>query len=43
MAEVLHVSPRTIDFHRYRIMKALALSTTAELVQYAIKRGIASA
>ncbi len=43
MAEVLHVSPRTIDFHRYRIMKALALSTTAELVQYAIKHGIASA
>jgi DNA-binding NarL/FixJ family response regulator len=43
MAEVLHVSPRTIDFHRYRIMKALALSTTAELVQYAVMHGIASA
>jgi DNA-binding NarL/FixJ family response regulator len=42
MAEILHVSPRTIEFHKYRIMKALGLGTTAELVQYAIKRGIAS-
>jgi len=43
MAEILHVSPRTVEFHKYRIMKALALRTTAELVHYAIKRGIASA
>lgn len=43
MAEILHVTTRTIEFHKYRIMKALALRTTAELVQYALKRGIASA
>jgi len=40
MAEVLHLSPRTIEFHKYRIMKELALRTTAELVQYAMKSGI---
>ena len=43
MAEILHVSPRTIEFHRRSIMKMLALHTTAELVQYAIKHGIVSA
>jgi DNA-binding NarL/FixJ family response regulator len=43
MAEILHVTTRTIEFHKYRIMKALALRSTADLVQYALKRGIASA
>jgi DNA-binding NarL/FixJ family response regulator len=42
IAETLHVSLRTVEFHKYRIRKALALRTTAELVQYAIKHGIAS-
>ncbi len=40
MAEILHISPRTIEFHKYRILKALSLRTTAELVQYAIKSRI---
>jgi DNA-binding NarL/FixJ family response regulator len=43
VAEILHVSSRTVEFHKYRIMKGLALRTTAELIQYAIKHGIASA
>jgi DNA-binding NarL/FixJ family response regulator len=43
MADILHVSPRTIEFHKYRIMEALAVRTTAELVHYAVKRGIVSA
>ena len=42
MAAILHLSPRTVEFHKYRLMKALGLSTTANLVQYAIKRGIVS-
>ena len=37
IAEILHVSPRTVEFHRYRIMETLGLHSTAELVQYAIK------
>jgi DNA-binding NarL/FixJ family response regulator len=37
MADSLRISPRTVEFHRYRVMKSLALHTTAELVQYAIR------
>lgn len=43
IAELLELSPRTIEFHKYSIMKALGLRSTAELVCHAIKRGIASA
>ena len=41
MAAILSVSLRTIEFHKYRILKALGLRTIADLVQYAIKHGIA--
>lgn len=40
IAEVLDVSPRTVEFHRYRAMKSLGLHTIAELVQYAIKHNL---
>ena len=39
MAKILHLSPRTVEFHKYRIMKALTLRTTLELAEYAMKRG----
>ncbi len=39
-ARVLDVTPRTIAFHKYRIMENLGLKTSAELVQYAVKHGI---
>ena len=42
IAEILHVSPRTVEFHRYRIMETLGLHSTAELVQYAIKHRLIS-
>jgi DNA-binding NarL/FixJ family response regulator len=42
VAAVLHISTRTAEFHRARIMQALGLQTTAELVQYAIRTGIIS-
>ena len=42
VADILHVSPRTVEFHKYRMMEALGLRTTAELVQYAVKHGIIS-
>lgn len=37
IADILKISPRTVEFHRYRAMEALGLHTIAELVQYAIK------
>ena len=40
IAEILKVSPRTVEFHKYRIMETLGLHTTAELTQYAVRHGI---
>lgn len=42
IASVLHISSRTVEFHKYRIMEDLQLHSNAELVQYAIKHGIAA-
>ena len=43
IATILNISPRTVEFHKYRIMEVLGLRTTAELTQYALKHGIVSA
>jgi len=40
VASILCISPRTVEFHKYRIMDELGMSTSAELVQYSIKHGI---
>lgn len=40
IGSVLNISPRTVEFHKYRMMKDLDLHTHAELIQYAIKHGI---
>ena len=40
IAAILSVSPRTVAFHKYRMMDELRLRTTAELIQYAIKHGV---
>jgi DNA-binding NarL/FixJ family response regulator len=40
IATVLNVTPRTIAFHKYRIMQQLNLKTTAELIHFAIKSRI---
>jgi DNA-binding NarL/FixJ family response regulator len=37
VATVLGISPRTVEFHKYRMMERLGVKTNAELVQYAIK------
>jgi DNA-binding CsgD family transcriptional regulator len=42
IASILRISPRTVEFHKYRIMGDLGLRTNAELVQFAIKHGVAS-
>lgn len=36
----LHVSPRTIEFHKYRIMDELGLRSGAELARFAARHGI---
>ncbi len=40
IAARLHVSPRTVEFHKYRVMDELGLRTTAELSRYAARHGI---
>ncbi len=40
IAQRLHLSPRTIETHRAHIHKKLALKTRAELVHYALRRGL---
>ena len=40
IAAVLSVSPRTVEFHKYRIMEATGVRTIAELTRYAVTHGI---
>jgi DNA-binding NarL/FixJ family response regulator len=40
VAAILHLTPRTVAFHKYRMMEQLRVKTSAELVQFAVKQGI---
>jgi DNA-binding NarL/FixJ family response regulator len=40
IAGLLHVSPRTVEFHRRRIIETLRLRSAAELIRYAVRGGI---
>lgn len=40
VARRLHLSPRTVETHRARIHRKLELTTRAELVRYALGRGL---
>ena len=40
IADILCISPRTVESHKYKIMEQLNVKTSAELVRYAIKHGI---
>lgn len=40
IGEILVISPRTVEAHRSKIMKKLALHSMTDLIRYAIKRGI---
>jgi len=42
VAEMLSISPRTAEFHKYRLMDELGVRTSAELTQFAVKHGIVS-
>ncbi|MFQ5858021.1 MAG: response regulator [Anaerolineae bacterium] len=40
IADILHVSPKTVDVHRTRLMKKLDLHHVAGVTRYAIRRGL---
>jgi DNA-binding NarL/FixJ family response regulator len=41
-ADFLHVTPRTIAFHKYRIMEEFGLKTNSDLVKFAIRERVVS-
>ena len=41
-AYILNVSPRTVAFHKYTMMDHLNIKTSAELIEYAMKRSVAA-
>lgn len=43
IASILNVSAKTVEFHKYNLMQALGIRTTAELTQYAMRHGYISA
>ena len=38
VATILHITPRTVAFHKYRVMGILGLRSNADLVQYALRK-----
>jgi DNA-binding NarL/FixJ family response regulator len=42
IGHILNVAPRTVAFHKYRMMEQLELKTSAELILFAVKQGVVS-
>lgn len=42
IASILSISTRTVESHKYEMMASLGVTTTAELIQYAIRIGLVS-
>ena len=42
VAELLSISPATVETHRARILQKLDVHSIAELVLYAVRRGVIS-
>ena len=40
IARILKITPRTVAFHKYGMMKRLGVRSTAELVKAALKMGV---
>ena len=40
VAEVLNVTPRTVQFHKYTMMRQLGINSSAELIQFAVRHHI---
>jgi DNA-binding NarL/FixJ family response regulator len=43
IASQLDITPRTVAFHKYRMMELLGMGSTAELIQFAMRHGLAGA
>ena len=39
-AKILKITPRTVAFHKYRLMEQLNLKNNADLIQFAIREGM---
>jgi DNA-binding NarL/FixJ family response regulator len=42
IARILKITPRTVAFHKYSMMNELGIRTSAELIQFAVKRHVVS-
>jgi len=42
VAATLHITPRTVAFHKYQIMENQGIKTNSELIQFAIKQRLLS-
>jgi DNA-binding NarL/FixJ family response regulator len=42
IARLLKITPRTVAFHKYAMMEALGIKSSAVLVQFALKQGLVS-
>jgi two-component system response regulator NreC len=42
IADILSISPTTVETHRAHVLQKLDLHNTAELVLYAVRRGVIS-
>ena len=40
VADMLNVTERTVQFHKYRMMQQLGIKTSAELIQFAVRKHI---
>ncbi|GAM68270.1 response regulators [Vibrio sp. JCM 19236] len=40
IANILNVSSRTVEFHKYKMVEILKLKNASELVPFAIKNGL---
>ena len=40
VAAILDLTPRTVAFHKYRMMEQLRVKTSAELVKFAVRQGM---
>jgi DNA-binding NarL/FixJ family response regulator len=42
IASMLNISARTVEFHKYQMMKDIGIKTVAELIRYAVKHKVVS-
>lgn len=42
IGDLIHISPRTVEGHKYRMMEALGIDNAAGLVAFAVRHGLAS-